>query len=234
MSVQAKPTRRKILSYKERNALIKAWGGKCAYCEVLVEDPVLDHIIPFSKGGACDFTNLAPTCSRCNQRKTDNDIPETYLALMLSLAAKKAKSAKMYLKVKKPAVKKVKTPKKKSLSGRRYVDILDTPEVVSGKVKTLFKLILENLNLDDGGNVTKTGNIPIKRFYEVGLEDGDWWNYSCNWDYKSEYFDDKQGDWDIEHLIQHCGSMICKEGGHVSFKVCDSFKSKVSTLLSEH
>jgi 5-methylcytosine-specific restriction endonuclease McrA len=45
-------------------------GGKCAICGTsLSERYHIDHIKPFSKGGATDIKNLQAVCAPCNLKK---------------------------------------------------------------------------------------------------------------------------------------------------------------------
>lgn len=45
-------------------------GGLCAYCEGELNGTYhVDHMLPISRGGTNDWTNLAITCVNCNQRK---------------------------------------------------------------------------------------------------------------------------------------------------------------------
>lgn len=46
----------------------------CVYCGAPCEH--IDHIVPFSKGGETDWTNLAPTCAKCNLRKSTKSLLE--------------------------------------------------------------------------------------------------------------------------------------------------------------
>lgn len=56
----------------DRKLLIQ--GGRCSYCRVsLVDGYETDHIVPVSKGGPPDFSNLQITCPRCNKRKHNKD-----------------------------------------------------------------------------------------------------------------------------------------------------------------
>lgn len=45
-------------------------GGKCVYCGS-TENLQLDHIIPFSKGGATTVENLQLLCQKCNLQKSN-------------------------------------------------------------------------------------------------------------------------------------------------------------------
>ena len=44
------------------------WHMPCAVCES-IGDALIDHIIPFSKGGSSERENLQPLCGRCNGLK---------------------------------------------------------------------------------------------------------------------------------------------------------------------
>ncbi len=52
---------------------LKLSNSKKSMVEVMI---TIDHIIPKSKGGTNDMTNLQPMCSRCNQKKADT-LPDT-------------------------------------------------------------------------------------------------------------------------------------------------------------
>lgn len=54
-------------------------GGLCAYCEtVLLGNYEVDHMIPLSKGGRNDWTNLAIVCRRCNRTKHNKTVVEFF------------------------------------------------------------------------------------------------------------------------------------------------------------
>lgn len=64
--------RTETLSIDAAKALIKN-PPKCPYCEIVIpwREFSIDHIIPKSKGGANDYTNLIWTCRTCNMSKGD-------------------------------------------------------------------------------------------------------------------------------------------------------------------
>lgn len=52
------------------DAVYKRDGGRCVYCGS-TENLQLDHIIPFSKGGATTVENLQLLCQKCNLEKSN-------------------------------------------------------------------------------------------------------------------------------------------------------------------
>lgn len=61
------------LSQREKETIAKQAGGCCEYClsqAVFSPDPFsVEHIIPRSRGGENDLSNLALSCQGCNNRK---------------------------------------------------------------------------------------------------------------------------------------------------------------------
>lgn len=54
--------------------------NKCAYCaEELVEQFHIEHMIPVSRGGNGDWTNIAITCQACNLSKGNKTLEEFWL-----------------------------------------------------------------------------------------------------------------------------------------------------------
>jgi 5-methylcytosine-specific restriction endonuclease McrA len=49
--------------------LLALFGGQCAYCHEPMVAPTQDHVIPLSRGGRNDRTNILPACARCNSQK---------------------------------------------------------------------------------------------------------------------------------------------------------------------
>jgi len=55
-----------------RKNLVARDHGKCAYCGR--SGTTIDHIVPRSKGGRHEWTNVALCCSPCNQKKGDQTL----------------------------------------------------------------------------------------------------------------------------------------------------------------
>ena len=52
------------------DAVYKRDGGRCVYCGS-TQNLQLDHIIPFSKGGATTLENMQLLCQKCNVEKSN-------------------------------------------------------------------------------------------------------------------------------------------------------------------
>lgn len=46
----------------------------CAYCDELLKDPQMEHIIPYAKGGEYLPDNIIPACQSCNASKGKKDL----------------------------------------------------------------------------------------------------------------------------------------------------------------
>ena len=70
--------KRKNLSKKVRFEVFKRDSFKCQYCGRSAPDVVLevDHIIPVSKGGDNDISNLITSCFDCNRGKRDKKLTD--------------------------------------------------------------------------------------------------------------------------------------------------------------
>ena len=62
-----------------RSKIFARDNGVCAYCGCQPENLELDHILPISKGGTHDESNLATACVPCNRSKNDRT-PEQWMA----------------------------------------------------------------------------------------------------------------------------------------------------------
>lgn len=63
-----------------RNNLFKRDNGECQYCGSK-KQLTIDHIIPKSKGGKTNWTNLITACNRCNVSKGDKTPEQAGLVL---------------------------------------------------------------------------------------------------------------------------------------------------------
>lgn len=63
-------TKRPRIPREVVDAVYKRDGGRCQECGT-TEDLQLDHIIPFSKGGATTVENLQLLCGKCNRAKSN-------------------------------------------------------------------------------------------------------------------------------------------------------------------
>lgn len=60
--------RRRVWSDEERRFILDRDGWRCVWCGS--QDQLeIDHVIPFSRGGACSVENAAVLCRSCNARK---------------------------------------------------------------------------------------------------------------------------------------------------------------------
>ena len=63
-------TKRPRIPKEVVDAVWRKDGGRCVYCGS-TENIQLDHIIPFSKGGASTIENLQLLCQKCNIEKSN-------------------------------------------------------------------------------------------------------------------------------------------------------------------
>jgi 5-methylcytosine-specific restriction endonuclease McrA len=52
-----------------RRAVLRRDGGRCAYCEEPAD--TIDHVVPRSRGGGHEWSNVVASCKRDNLRKAD-------------------------------------------------------------------------------------------------------------------------------------------------------------------
>jgi hypothetical protein len=72
----------KIMSHKpSRNMIHKRDNHTCQYCEAK-DDLTIDHVLPSSRGGGDDWTNLVSCCSRCNAKKGNRTPEEVGMKLL--------------------------------------------------------------------------------------------------------------------------------------------------------
>ena len=41
-------------------------------------DMQIEHVVPISKGGAHDISNIVPACQKCNASKTDHEMEQWF------------------------------------------------------------------------------------------------------------------------------------------------------------
>lgn len=63
-----------------RNRIYKRDGYQCVYCGSH-RNLTLDHVIPKSRGGTNEWTNLVTSCQKCNLKKADRTPEEAKMKL---------------------------------------------------------------------------------------------------------------------------------------------------------
>jgi CRISPR/Cas system Type II protein with McrA/HNH and RuvC-like nuclease domain len=63
-----------------RNRVFKRDGNQCVYCGAKKE-LTIDHVIPKSRGGTNEWTNLVTCCSKCNLKKGDKTPEEARMTM---------------------------------------------------------------------------------------------------------------------------------------------------------
>lgn len=79
-----------------RSAIIHLYSGKCQYCGAKNANHI-DHIVPVSKGGEGVLENLTLACEACNIRKSDLELPDAYLGLLIARAVAKKPAIMAYM-----------------------------------------------------------------------------------------------------------------------------------------
>ena len=57
-----------------RRAVLARDSHRCAYCRTKAD--TIDHVVPRSRGGRNEWTNVVAACARCNHRKGDRTLAE--------------------------------------------------------------------------------------------------------------------------------------------------------------
>lgn len=72
------------VSYSQRERIIERDKNRCRYCGVRVNKytRVIDHVIPWSRGGRNTDDNLVVACVKCNTRKGANLLEEVGMTLL--------------------------------------------------------------------------------------------------------------------------------------------------------
>lgn len=66
--VVRRPRRRRVWTDEERRFILDRDGWACVTCRS-TDELEIDHIVPFSRGGACSVGNAQVLCGPCNRRK---------------------------------------------------------------------------------------------------------------------------------------------------------------------
>lgn len=90
-------TKRKGISKRTRFEIFKRDQFTCQYCGGKPPAVILwvDHILAVSAGGDNERDNLAPSCDRCNQGKSDVPLEQVVKSLAETLKVEKEKSEQM-------------------------------------------------------------------------------------------------------------------------------------------
>lgn len=63
-----------------RARIYKRDGHQCVYCGS-TKELTLDHVLPKSRGGSNDWTNLVTSCIKCNRKKADRTPEEAKMSM---------------------------------------------------------------------------------------------------------------------------------------------------------
>jgi hypothetical protein len=77
-----------MLSSKLKDAIRKAYNGKCQYCGQTDANHV-DHIVPKCRGGSDELSNLTLACERCNLMKSSHIISDGFIEILKAIATSK-------------------------------------------------------------------------------------------------------------------------------------------------
>ena len=62
--------------YSLRAKVFKRDNFTCQYCGKIGGKLEADHVVPFSKGGGDELSNLVTSCRKCNRQKKDKSKDE--------------------------------------------------------------------------------------------------------------------------------------------------------------
>ena len=82
--INATAKRRKPIYAKQRERIIERDKNHCRYCgkRLNKNNRVIDHVIPWSRGGRNGDDNLVLACERCNMKKRDFSLIEAGMELL--------------------------------------------------------------------------------------------------------------------------------------------------------
>ena len=64
-----------------RRTLLSRDGYTCQYCGTTDSPLTIDHIVPRSRGGKSEWTNVVAACGPCNRKKGNRSLAETRMVL---------------------------------------------------------------------------------------------------------------------------------------------------------
>ena len=82
-----------------RRNIYQHYHYRCCYCgrHFKTPDLNLDHVVPRSKGGSTDWTNIVTACIQCNARKSDRLPEESGMKLLVAPTKPRWKGSKSLL-----------------------------------------------------------------------------------------------------------------------------------------
>lgn len=81
MDTRRKEKNRVLFSVEKKQKILHKSKGVCAHCgkELCIENMTVEHVIPLSKGGDNELSNLVALCKECNESKSNYIIaPQEY------------------------------------------------------------------------------------------------------------------------------------------------------------
>lgn len=82
-----------------RRNIYQHYNHKCCYCgyKFDTKDLNLDHVMPRSRGGKTDWTNIVTSCFECNGRKADRTPEEAGMALLIKPSRPSWKGSRTFI-----------------------------------------------------------------------------------------------------------------------------------------
>ena len=75
------PVPRRVNIPVTRKTLFARDNHECQYCGTSRSKLTLDHVVPRSRGGKTEWTNVVAACESCNRKKADKLTPEAKMTL---------------------------------------------------------------------------------------------------------------------------------------------------------
>jgi 5-methylcytosine-specific restriction protein A len=79
-NARGKVSIREMFTPREKKVILTKSNSKCCHCgkELTVKETTVEHVIPLSKGGSNNVTNLIALCDKCNKEKSNNIVSPKY------------------------------------------------------------------------------------------------------------------------------------------------------------